>query len=159
MKHLWAPWRMEYVKKANEKGCFLCKAFKEKKDKKNLIIARGVHSFVIMNRYPYNTGHLMITPIRHTGKLESLSKDEITEMFGFINKMKKRLEKTLHPEGFNIGINIGRVAGAGLVSHIHIHLVPRWCGDTNFMPTLCKTKVISQSLGKLHSEITKKSHR
>jgi ATP adenylyltransferase len=147
---------MEYVKKANEKGCFLCKAFKEKKDRKNLIIARGKYSFVIMNRYPYNTGHLMITPIRHTGKLESLTKEEVLEMFEFVIKMKARITKTLKPEGFNIGINLGRVAGAGLVSHVHIHLVPRWSGDTNFMPALCKTKVISQSLDKLYSPLAKK---
>lgn len=150
MQHLWAPWRMEYIKKADQKGCFLCKALKEKKDKKNLIITRTKKAFVIMNRYPYNSGHLMIAPIPHTGNMEDLSKDEIIEMFGLLIRMKQLLTKILNPEGFNIGINLGRIAGAGLISHVHIHLVPRWAGDTNFMPVLGKTKVISQSLDKLY---------
>lgn len=156
MKHIWAPWRMEYVKNANAKGCFLCAALKEKKDGKNFIIARGKHAFVIMNRYPYNTGHLLIAPNKHKANLEDLTREEVLEIFELFKKMKCQISKCLKPEGFNVGVNMGRIAGAGLRSHIHLHIVPRWAGDTNFMPILGKTKVISECLHKLHKELCKK---
>ncbi|MBI4712041.1 MAG: HIT domain-containing protein [Planctomycetes bacterium] len=155
MKQLWAPWRSEYinVKPSHRKRCFLCDALKSA-DKKNLIIKRGRKCFVIMNKFPYNAGHLLISPNAHKPSLEDLTPNETQELFSLLVEMKKRLVKALKPEGFNIGINLGSVAGAGLLSHIHIHLVPRWGGDTNFMPVLSGTKVISQSLQKLWKELS-----
>lgn len=151
MQYLWAPWRMKYLKKAaQQKGCFICQALREKQDRKNLILTRTNVAIVMMNRYPYNTGHLMIAPRRHVADLETLTDEEIKDLFTLLKAMKQRLEKVLKPEGFNIGLNLGRVAGAGLKGHLHIHLVPRWVGDTNFMPIIGQTKIISQALDKLY---------
>ena len=156
MKHLWAPWRSDYinVKPSHRKRCFLCDALKEP-DRKNLIIKRGQLAFVIMNKFPYNAGHLLICPVAHKANLEDLTDAELKEMMALTVKMKKQIKKVLSPDGYNVGINIGADAGAGLLSHIHIHLVPRWQGDTNFMPVLGQTKVISQSLQRLYRELVK----
>ncbi|MFH1227904.1 MAG: HIT domain-containing protein [Planctomycetota bacterium] len=156
MKHLWAPWRSDYinVKPSHRKRCFLCDALKEP-DKKNLIIKRGKLGFVIVNKFPYNAGHLLICPIAHKPDIDNLTKKEISEMMTLVVAMKKLIKKTMKPDGFNIGINIGADAGAGLLSHVHIHLLPRWQGDTNFMPVLSGNKVISRALEKVYSELTK----
>lgn len=154
MQQLWAPWRCEYLKKVNNPGCFLCQALKEKKDRTNFIITRAKNAFVIMNRYPYNSGHLLIAPNCHKARLEDLTKEEILGLFDLVIKMKRLLERKMKPEGFNIGLNLGRIAGAGLRTHVHFHLVPRWGGDTNFMPILGKTKVISQALHQLYKHLT-----
>ena len=146
MDKLWAPWRMHYIKKAKSGGCFLCQAFKEHEDKKNYILARGVHCFVILNIYPYNSGHLMVVPNRHTAEFDDLLEEEVLELFNLIKGFKKRLAEVMHPEGFNIGFNLGRSAGAGLLDHVHGHVVPRWNGDTNFMPILGDAKVLPQAL-------------
>lgn len=146
MKHLWAPWRLKYIKHAPEKGCVFCKTSQEKKDEKNLIFFRGKTCFALLNLYPYNSGHFMVTSYRHIGKLEELEKFEIQEMFEIVQRFTKILNKKIRPEGFNIGFNLGRTAGAGIVDHIHIHVVPRWNGDTNFMPVLADTKIIPQFL-------------
>ncbi len=146
MKRLWAPWRIEYILMEKPKECIFCKAIKENKDDENLILYRGKHSFIILNRFPYNSGHLMIVPYRHVKDIEDLNEEETTEMFILTQRSVKLLKTALNPDGFNIGINIGRVAGAGIESHIHIHIVPRWNGDTNFMPILSDTKVINQYL-------------
>ncbi len=154
MKHLWAPWRMEYINKVHkEKGCFICQALKSKNDRKNLLVARYPKSVVIMNRYPYNTGHLLIAPKRHQSKLEAIKPAEFLECCQALQKMKLLLDKTLKPTGYNIGANLGRIAGAGLIGHFHIHLVPRWSGDTNYMPIVAKTKVISQALTTLYDQL------
>lgn len=156
MKHLWAPWRSGYinVKPSHRKRCFLCDALKQP-DTKNLIIKRTKLAFVIMNKFPYNAGHLLICPMAHKANLEDLTDAELKEMMTLTVEMKKRIKKALNPDGYNVGINIGADAGAGLLSHIHIHLVPRWQGDTNFMPVLGQTKVISQSLQKLYRKLVK----
>ena len=124
MERLWAPWRMEYIKKVNEKGCFLCHALEASDDKKVYILERGKHCFVIMNIYPYNSGHLMIAPNRHTGELNDLGESEIVKIFSLLAKYKDKMQKTMNPDGFNIGINIGRPAGAGVLDHIHLHMSP-----------------------------------
>ena len=155
MNKLWAPWRMKYVSNTNKKGCIFCKAFKERKDSANFVILRSGYCFAILNIYPYNNGHTMIVPNRHIKNIEELSKDEAADLFETTVKIKGIIEDTLHPEGFNVGINIGKVSGAGIDSHLHIHIVPRWNGDTNFMPVISNTKVISQSLKDLYKSFKK----
>ncbi|MBI5308341.1 MAG: HIT domain-containing protein [Planctomycetes bacterium] len=159
MKQLWAPWRCTYinVKPGHKKRCFLCQALKSVTDRKNLLVRRGKKCFVMMNLFPYNAGHLLICPKAHKANLEDLTKEEIKELFDLAIEMKRALTKVLKPEGFNMGFNIGAVAGAGLLTHIHLHLVPRWGGDTNFMPVLSGTKVISQSLSQLYERLQKSS--
>ena len=148
MKKLWAPWRMEYLRTIDHKetGCIFCTKPKQKSDRENLILFRGKKNFVIMNRYPYNNGHLMIVPYKHASDSARLKDDVALEMWTLTNMCKAALTRAFHPEGFNIGMNIGRAAGAGIDQHIHMHIVPRWNGDTNCMPVICGTKVISQGL-------------
>ncbi len=153
MKVLWAPWRMQYIKKADRMACFLCAYSKSNADKKNLIVYRDKNAFSILNRYPYNSGHLMVAPYSHKGNMENLSYDEILAIFKVTNIMKRALDMAIKPHGYNIGINIGRTAGATLVEHVHLHIVPRWDGDTNFMPVLSGTKVIPISLEELHGKL------
>ena len=148
MKKLWAPWRMKYIStiSKSEKGCVFCTKPRTNKDRANLILWRGKHCFVVMNLYPYNNGHLMIVPYLHTAKLEELDSNVITEMWGAVARSTAILKKAFRAEGFNVGLNIGRVGGAGIDQHLHLHIVPRWNGDTNFMAILGETKVISQGL-------------
>jgi len=145
---LWAPWRLEYIRDATEPkpNCFLCEAFDADEDRERLLLYRGEKSFVIMNRYPYNNGHLLIAPNRHVANLDELELDELTQLFDLTRKATRWLTKAASPHGFNIGINLGRVAGAGLPGHVHVHIVPRWDGDVNFMPVIGFTKVISEGL-------------
>lgn len=143
---LWAPWRMAYILAAKDEGCIFCNKIKEDVDKENLILCRGNHNFVIMNRYPYNNGHLMVVPYRHTGDFESLQEAESLEMMQMISKSIAILKHTLKPDGFNVGMNVGKIAGAGIDDHLHFHIVPRWAADTNFMPVVGQTKVISEAL-------------
>ncbi len=146
---LWAPWRVGYITALKKKGCFLCSALKGRgkgADKKNLILYRGKTCFVILNLYPYNNGHLMIVPKRHIKDFEMLTSAEQKELMSLIKASVKILKKAMKAQGFNAGINIGEAGGAGLKSHIHFHLVPRWAGDTNFMPAVFNSKVISHSL-------------
>ena len=144
---LWAPWRIEYIENAEEyRGCIFCDKSKEKDDKKNLIVYRGELGFVIMNRYPYNNGHLMVVPYQHTSEISSLSSEEKIELFNLLEISLNVLKKVMKPQGFNIGMNLGRLAGAGIADHLHFHIVPRWGGDTNFMPVVAHTKVISEGL-------------
>jgi ATP adenylyltransferase len=153
---LWAPWRIKYVSKGRTKGCIFCKAFKEKKDKKNFVVYRSKHSLAILNIFPYNNGHVMIVSNRHVASLEKLNQKEIVDINKVIIAMIAKLKKTIKPAGFNVGINLGKVSGAGIDKHLHVHLVPRWLGDTNFMPVLSNTKIISQSLTELYKKLTKK---
>ncbi|NIV96829.1 HIT domain-containing protein, partial [candidate division KSB1 bacterium] len=133
-KILWAPWRMAYILGDKEEGCIFCTKTQEDTDKKNLILFRGEHNFVILNKYPYNNGHLMVVPYRHTSDLQSLQEKESLEMIQIISKSIVVLRSCLNPEGFNIGMNFGKIAGAGIDDHLHFHIVPRWAADTNFMP-------------------------
>ncbi len=157
MKKLWAPWRTVYINEAKKKtkGCIFCRADKEKRDKKNLILFRGELSFIIMNRYPYSNGHLMIAPYRHVGELKELTRQEVVEIFELIDKAITASRKAMRPQGFNVGMNLGRVAGAGVEDHVHVHLVPRWLGDTNFMPIFGETKVISEALAGTYKKLKK----
>lgn len=154
MKQIWAPWRMKYILNSNKiKGCIFCKKIKEKKDKKNYILYRGKSCFIIMNLFPYNSGHLMIAPYKHTAKFEDLEDEELLEFMHLIKKSLKILKKTLSPEGFNLGINLGKIAGAGIDEHLHLHIVPRWSGDTNFMPVISSTKIISEQLDETYKKL------
>jgi len=146
MKHLFSPWRSDYINLKQPAGCFLCRAVGQKRDMENLLLSRGEQSFIIMNRFPYNNGHILIAPYRHTGDMTRLTADEAGEMFALLQHATRILKRELKPDGFNVGMNLGRVAGAGLADHLHLHVVPRWHGDTNFMPTLADTKVISEAL-------------
>ena len=144
---LWAPWRMEYILGEKESGCIFCTRINQQNDRKNLILFRGENNFVIMNKYPYNNGHLMVVPNRHTSEFDSLSDPEKLEMMNLVSKSMNVLKKTVSPDGFNVGLNIGKIAGAGIDDHLHFHIVPRWAADTNFMPVVGQTKVISEDLG------------
>jgi ATP adenylyltransferase len=151
MNKLWSPWRSKYIDsikdKSNSNECVLCRTAKlEVSDSENLLIEKGKHTYTVLNLYPYNSGHLMIVPIRHTNKFSSFSAEENAEIMQKLQLAEKILKIILSPEGFNIGANLGKVSGAGLDEHIHFHIVPRWNGDTNFMPVLGEVKVISQDL-------------
>ena len=146
---IWAPWRLAYVKDASkdtEEECIFCVKPEEDDDRANLIVHRGEHSFVILNLYPYTNGHLMVAPYEHIASFQELSPETIAEMMALAQRAMARLEEVYDPHGYNVGINQGRVAGAGVEHHIHLHVVPRWGGDTNFMPVIADTKVMPQTL-------------
>lgn len=149
MEHLWAPWRMKYIKETVGEGgkeCVLCQKPKETEDEKNLVVFRGKHNYIMLNAYPYNSGHLMIVPYEHTAKLEELPPEVRAEHIELIAKAMTALREAYNPDGFNMGMNVGRVAGAGIDKHIHTHVVPRWSGDCNFMPVVGDTKVVNEAL-------------
>jgi ATP adenylyltransferase len=154
MEYLWAPWRQAYITAvktpAENEPCFICAGLAAEDDRANLIVQRTPWSVVLLNRYPYNNGHLLIAPRAHKGQLSELSPEELLETMETLRRMIGLLDPLLHPQGYNIGLNLGRVAGAGLPGHLHWHLVPRWSGDTNFMSLLADTRVISQSLQELY---------
>ncbi|MBI3321930.1 MAG: HIT domain-containing protein [Candidatus Omnitrophica bacterium] len=151
---LWAPWRSTLFTKRPARGCIFCIAKRSRANRRHHVIARGALVFALLNRYPYNNGHLMIAPYRHVGTLAALSAKEWHDIFIMSQRLTKRLQTLLHPHGLNIGFNLGRSAGAGIVGHLHLHIVPRWIGDTNFMTALASTKVISQSLDALYTLLT-----
>ena len=147
MKLLWAPWRVEYIQNADKvKDCILCWKPRTKPDEENLILWLGRHTFAMMNRYPYNSGHLVIAPRRHIAAVERLTPAESGELFALLQQSIKIIKREYEPHGFNVGLNLGRVAGAGIENHLHVHVVPRWNGDTNFMPVIGQAKVISEHL-------------
>lgn len=147
MERLWAPWRSHYVANAGKpNGCFLCTEPHSVNDRESLILSRGPKTFVILNRFPYNSGHLLIAPYRHVKDWEVLDNEELLEIGLQAQKMVTALKKVFKPQGFNVGLNLGGPAGAGLPGHLHVHIVPRWQGDTNFMPVVGDTKVISEGL-------------
>ncbi|MFA5156257.1 MAG: HIT domain-containing protein [Candidatus Omnitrophota bacterium] len=151
MDKLWAPWRIKYVTSKKNKGCIFCAALKSKNHPH--VIFRSRHAFCILNIFPYNNGHVMIAPNKHVGDTAGLTDSELLDIFKSINTAKNIIHKALAPDGYNIGINISRHAGAGITGHIHIHIVPRWQGDTNFMPVVHNTKIISQSLKELEKKL------
>jgi len=153
MKILWAPWRFEYIESEKPKYCILCKAYNDQDDKQNLVLWRGKHTFIIMNRYPYNSGHLMVAPIRHVSNLDDLTNEEMLEIAKAIKLSLNALKKAMGPHGFNIGMNIGRAAGAGIEEHIHVHIVPRWIGDSNYMPIISNTKVMPEYLSQTYDKL------
>jgi len=151
MKNLWSPWRSKYIESFKDEqsngNCIFCEASGKKiPDPKNLLVRNSKNSFVVMNLYPYNNGHLMIVPKRHLGSIEQLTAEESHELMDELILAEKVLQKVYAPQGFNIGANLGRAGGAGIEEHIHFHIVPRWNGDTNFMPVIGEVKVISQDL-------------
>ena len=155
MDKLWAPWRIEYILQPKDEGCIFCTKPAENSDKKNFILYRGNLCFVIMNFYPYNNGHLMVVPYRHVAELAELSEIENKEIMELLARCTKVLEQKMSPHGFNIGMNLGAVAGAGVKDHLHFHIVPRWNGDTNFMPITGHTKVISEALQQTWEKLKK----
>ena len=142
MKNIWAPWRMDYILGPKEKECVFCVKPREEDDKKNLIIHRGKHNFVILNLYPYNNGHMMVFPYRHTSDIQGMGSDEADEMMSLTRRCVAALKGAFKPQGFNIGMNLEAAAGAGIDEHIHMHVVPRWRGDTNFMPVIGEIRVM-----------------
>lgn len=157
-KNLWAPWRIKYIqdlsKNVPQGACFICHNLQAPQDDdKNLVLWRTKKSIVILNRFPYNNGHLLIAPARHIRELDQATNEELLEMITLVRESQKALSLAIKPHGFNVGMNSGRCAGAGLPEHLHIHIVPRWDGDTNFMSVCSDTKVISQSLTELLQQL------
>jgi len=148
MQHLWAPWRMEFIKAPRPSGCLFCEAAAAEPaaDSEHLVLARSDLSLVMLNRYPYNNGHLMIAPRAHLANLEDLPLATAADLMRLTQRSLRVLRQALSPQGFNVGINAGKIAGAGVADHIHQHVVPRWDGDTNFMPVVAETKVLNESL-------------
>jgi len=146
MKNLWAPWRIQYILSEKPKGCFFCQAPKKGQDREVFILYRARHTYVIMNIYPYNNGHLMVVPYEHRPGLEGLPDAALAELMSITRYSLRCLREAMNPDGFNIGINIGTVAGAGLKEHLHVHIVPRWNGDTSFMAVLDEVRVIPQHI-------------
>jgi ATP adenylyltransferase len=146
VKQLWAPWRLEYIESADEQeGCVFCRA-RDGDDEKSLVVHRGKRAFVVLNKYPYASGHLMVAPNRHEDEFGDLEADEALEVHQLAAAGLAALAETMRPQGFNVGWNLGRIAGAGVVGHVHLHVVPRWAGDTNFMPVLADVKVLPEAL-------------
>ena len=153
MRKIWAPWRVEYIRSEKSKGCIFCQKPAENKDTQNYILFRGKTSFVILNNYPYNPGHLMVAPFRHLASLDDLTEEELFEHFDLVRQSARAIKEVYKPEGFNIGMNLGKVAGAGVEGHVHTHVVPRWNGDTNFMPVLSDTKVLPEALASTYAQL------
>ena len=152
-EQLWAPWRLEYIQQADEQeGCVFCRAF-EADDETGLVVHRGARAFVLLNKFPYASGHLMIAPVRHEGDFGALDREEAAEIHGLASAGLGALAQTMSPQGFNLGWNLGRIAGAGVVDHVHLHVVPRWAGDTNFMPVLADVKVLPEALEETRRKI------
>ncbi len=147
-ERLWAPWRDSYVTAPHQADseCIFCTKPKQNRDAENLIVYRSVHSYVILNAYPYNNGHVMVVPFKHVANLEDIAADVLCEMMGVAQRTVRVLRHTLNPSGFNVGMNLGAAAGAGIAGHLHLHMVPRRIGDTNFMAVVADTRVLSQAL-------------
>ena len=165
MQRLWAPWREQYITKVihnQHKGCIFCRIARLKDDAKYYIFLRGKTAFAVLNVFPYGNGHCLILPYRHVNDISKMTEEELAEMMALLLETKAILKEVLAPHGFNIGFNLGRIAGAGIPGHVHMHIVPRWKGDHNFMPVTGQTKVISQSLRVIYKLLTnahKKRHR
>jgi ATP adenylyltransferase len=157
MEKLWAPWRMEYILDSKESGdeCIFCDLPRQKNDEQNYIIFRSKLSFVMLNKFPYNNGHIMVIPYKHEADYTALDQDILADIQQLIQKSLIALKNCMEPHGYNVGLNLGRTAGAGIDAHLHYHIVPRWSGDTNFMPVLSDTKVISESLEKSWQKLSR----
>jgi ATP adenylyltransferase len=156
MKRIWSPWRVQYIRNSNPAGCIFCDKPGENKDSENFILYRGEKNFVIMNTFPYNPGHLMVVPFRHVGKLEDLTSDERNNHYEIVSRAVSILRESCKSDNFNLGMNLGRAAGAGIADHIHTHIVPRWNGDNNFMPVIGETRVISESMIDIYNRLKAK---
>ncbi|MBI4267350.1 MAG: HIT domain-containing protein [Chloroflexi bacterium] len=156
MEHIWAPWRIEYIQMDKSGGCFLCEKPGQDDDTTNCILYRGTKNFVILNTYPYNPGHLLIAPYRHLSSLEKLTAEELHDHYDIVSRSISVLRKIFNPAGFNIGMNIGKIAGAGLAGHVHTHIVPRWQGDTNCMTVVSDIRVVPEALAETYQKLTGK---
>ena len=146
MERLWAPWRMEYILNPKPGGCIFCLDNERDKDRENLVLHRSDHSFVMMNRYPYCNGHMMVSPYRHISDLEKLKSEEMLDLFATVALCTRVLSDKFAPQGFNVGINLGKAAGAGIDDHLHLHIVPRWIGDTNYMTVIADVRVMPENI-------------
>ena len=161
MERLWSPWRMEYIEAAKDDpdGCIFCDLPAKGDDAATLILARGERAFVLMTSFPYNPGHLMVAPFRHAGDFEELHDDELADIDALLKRSLRALREEMEPQGFNIGMNLGRVAGAGIPDHVHWHVVPRWNGDTNFMPVVGQTRVLPELLEETYRKLAPRFRR
>jgi len=154
MKHLWSPWRMEYIQDHSRvSGCVFCEAWAGSDDERTLLIHRGQSAFVILNRFPYTSGHLMVVPVTHLPTLEEVPLPTLTEVMALTQTALTVLRQVYRPQAFNVGANIGELAGAGIAEHVHLHVVPRWAGDTNFMATLAETRVLPEALDETYHRL------
>ena len=155
MQRLWAPWRMEFIAGEKGDGCFLCEAggADGESDRGLLVLERGAKAFVIMNRYPYNNGHLLVAPIRHGGEFCEMTTEESAEVMALAQRWQGVICEVMKAEGFNVGMNLGACAGAGVADHLHLHIVPRWTSDTNFMPVIADVHVVPQALRELYDKL------
>lgn len=153
MRRIWAPWRIGYVAGERTDGCVFCRKIESDDDEGNHLLFRGEQNVVLLNTYPYNSGHLMVVPHPHIGKLEDLSPEAGHELWDLTDLAARTLKRTLHPQGFNVGMNVGDAAGAGIGDHLHMHIVPRWNGDTNYMTTVADTRVVPQSLEESYEQL------
>ena len=155
MENIWAPWRREFILQGgSHTECFLCLKPKEDRDEANYILYRGKFNYILLNAYPYNPGHLLVAPYRHVGDLTATEEKELKEHFELVKMAVKLLKHAVKPAAFNVGMNLGRIAGAGVDDHIHTHVVPRWQGDTNFMPVVSETKVLSEALSQTYAVLS-----
>ena len=157
LDRLWAPWRSVYVTQPMASRCIFCAAKRSRQNAPVYVVHRARRTFALLNRFPYNAGHLMVSSYRHVGALARLTSAERAELWDLTLQMTERLGRLLRPDGFNVGLNLGRAAGAGIAGHVHLHVVPRWIGDTNFMPVLGRTKVVSASLDELYRQLIRLS--
>ena len=153
MERIWAPWRIEYITKPKGDACILCQKPGQRNDELSLVLYRGQYNFIMLNAFPYSLGHLMVAPYRHIANMEDLTDAESAEHFGLVKKSLILLKQVLRPDGFNVGLNIGKVAGAGIEGHLHTHIVPRWQGDVNFMPVLSHTRVMPEALAATYGKL------
>jgi ATP adenylyltransferase len=156
MKRMWTPWRIEYIlsdKSEKHSGCLFCNKANEKRDRENLILYRGERCYIILNLYPYNNGHLMVVPYAHCASVTDLDAATLGDMMLLVRRCVATLKKSMTPDGFNIGINIGHAAGAGVAHHVHMHVVPRWVGDSNFIPVLSETRLIPEDLNQTYERL------
>jgi len=154
MKIIWAPWRKSYITNCHKQSeCFFCDMIKDSEDQKNLILYRSTSVFVVLNKFPYTNGHLMIVPYDHVSNLSDLDSEKMLDLLSTTSKAIQWLSASMNPQGYNIGMNLGKIAGAGLENHIHMHVVPRWLGDLNFMTCISETRIISESLSENYQSI------
>lgn len=162
MKSLWAPWRMKFIEEFHKKGisqepthCLFCTLQQQPKSIKSLVLFKGKRAFVVLNRYPYTNGHLMVVPKRHVADFESLSAGEHQDIANLSARAIKALKKISHPHGFNVGLNLGKAAGAGIEGHLHTHVVPRWVGDSNFMPVIGETRTLPEFVAQTYKKLAR----
>lgn len=157
MQTLWAPWRMEYIEKESkqETGCLFCPQIRGDADRENLLVYRGPLTAVCMNKFPYSNGHTLVMPNRHVGEMDDLDEKELFALFDTVRLTRQVIQKVMDPDGYNIGLNLGKVAGAGIPGHLHVHIVPRWEGDHNFMPVLADVKVIPEHIARTREKLSR----